>query len=143
MNVRNAESAGNAVIADNARKVRRIATIPQGSNESSPALQCWVRIMPIRPSRRDDRNDQMWSLSAFRVIENDPSSLAGRTALKNANPALKCWATFTRSLQDSLNPPKDSLNPPNFPTAVGVPGVAVDLRVIAVIGVPTITGVIL
>ncbi|HET9375813.1 MAG TPA: hypothetical protein VFO40_12635, partial [Chthoniobacterales bacterium] len=50
--------------------------------------------VPIRPSRRDDRNDQMWSLSAFRVIENDPSSLPGRTALKNADPALKCWAIF-------------------------------------------------
>jgi hypothetical protein len=90
MNVRNAESAmiaGKAVIADNARKVRRIETIPEGSDENSPALQCWVRIMPIRPSRRDDRNGQIWALSGFREIENDPSSLTARITVKNGDQA--------------------------------------------------------
>jgi hypothetical protein len=142
MNMRNAESAviagsaGNAEIADNAWKVRRIEPIPEGSNQGSPALQCWVRIVPTPPSRRDDRNVQMWALSAFREIENHPSSLPGRTAVKNADPALKCWATFIRSLRDSLNPP-------NFPIAVGVPGLAIDHGVTGAVGVPTVTGVIL
>ena len=86
MNVRNAESAmiaGKAVIADNAGKVGKIETIPERSDENSLALQCWVRIVPTRSSRRDARNVQMWALSGFREIENDPSSLSARITVKN------------------------------------------------------------
>jgi hypothetical protein len=63
--------------------------VPEGPSEISPAIYCWVRVK-TGPSRRDDRTDWMWPSRNLASARNNLSSLTGRIAFKNANPALKC-----------------------------------------------------
>jgi hypothetical protein len=47
---------------------------------------------------------RFWHQFDLSIANGDRSSLPGRVALHNANPALKCWVTFRGSLRDRVPP---------------------------------------
>ena len=60
--------------------------LAQRAAENSPARQCWVGIGGGPSPVRDDRNIAPTLLSSLTGVSGSPA----------ANPALKCWAVFSR-----------------------------------------------
>jgi hypothetical protein len=83
-------------------------SVPEGHNESSPALQCWVvqkaRSVPVGTIDRigfcRDRNNRNRIRNRRAVQERSFVPTGTEHSLIVASPALKCWATFTASLRD-------------------------------------------
>jgi hypothetical protein len=67
--------------------------IPEGSNESSPAIYCWDSVPKTRPSRQGRSSFVASRQMGRHAISR--SSLPGRIVLSDINPAISCWATFS------------------------------------------------
>ena len=81
--------------------------VPEGPNESSPALQCGVGGKKSDASRRDDRRkgSVLGFLKRLQERNQGRSSLRDATTTVAPYPTLKCGATFNQFLRDDPSGP--------------------------------------